>query len=203
MQVAQSHKLADVCYDIRGPVLQEAQRLEEEGHRVLKLNIGNPAPFGFDAPEDILRDVILNLPVSQGYSDSKGLLSARRAVVQYAELKQLPDIHVEDIFIGNGVSELIQMALQALLNDGDEVLVPAPGLPAVDREPCRCPADRRALPVRRDGRLAARPRGHGGQDHRPHPGDRGHQSRTTRPAPSIRTPCSSRSSSSPGGTTSC
>src|SRR5690242_237110 len=81
MQVAQSHKLADVCYDIRGPVLQEAQRLEEEGHRVLKLNIGNPAPFGFEAPEDILRDVILNLPVSQGYSDSKGLLSARRAVV--------------------------------------------------------------------------------------------------------------------------
>ena len=129
MQVAQSHKLADVCYDIRGPVLQEAQRLEEEGHRVLKLNIGNPAPFGFDAPEDILRDVILNLPVSQGYSDSKGLLSARRAVVQYAELKKLPDVHVEDIFIGNGVSELIQMALQALLNDGDEVLVPAPDYP--------------------------------------------------------------------------
>src|SRR5690348_4302715 len=94
MQVAQSQKLADVCYDIRGPVLQEAQRLEEEGHRVLKLNIGNPAPFGFDAPEDILRDVILNLPVSQGYSDSKGLLSARRAVVQYAELKKLPDVHV-------------------------------------------------------------------------------------------------------------
>ncbi|MBH80015.1 MAG: aminotransferase [Gammaproteobacteria bacterium] len=127
--ILKSRKLDDVCYDIRGPVLEEAHRLEEEGHRVLKLNIGNPAPFGFDAPEEILLDVIHNLPSAQGYCDSKGLYSARKAIMQYCQQRQIPDVQIDDIIIGNGVSELIVMALQGLLNDGDEVLIPAPDYP--------------------------------------------------------------------------
>lgn len=129
MQISQSDKLANVCYDIRGRVLQEAKRLEDEGHRVLKLNIGNPAPFGFEAPEEILRDVIRNLPTAQGYSDSKGLFPARKAVVQYYQGRGLPGVDIDDVYLGNGVSELIQLALHALLNAGDEVLVPAPDYP--------------------------------------------------------------------------
>ncbi|MDX6221003.1 MAG: alanine-synthesizing transaminase [Frankiales bacterium] len=129
MQISQSRKLASVCYDIRGPVLDEAKRLEEEGHRITKLNIGNPAPFGFEAPDEILRDVIFNLPSAQGYCDSKGLFPARKAVVQYYQQKGVPDLEIDDIYLGNGVSELIVMALQGLLNDGDEVLVPAPDYP--------------------------------------------------------------------------
>ena len=123
-----SNKLHNVCYDIRGPVHDEAQRLEEEGHRILKLNIGNPAPFGFEAPDEILRDVIYNLPQAQGYCDSKGLFSARKAVFHhYQEI--IEHIDVDDIYIGNGVSELIQIATMALLNNGDEVLVPSPDYP--------------------------------------------------------------------------
>ncbi len=129
MQISQSRKLANVCYDIRGPVLDHAKRLEEEGHRILKLNIGNPAPFGFDAPNDILADVIRTLPDAQGYSDSKGLLSARRAVVQHHQTLGVRDIDVDDVYLGNGVSELIVMAMQAMLDDGDEVLIPAPDYP--------------------------------------------------------------------------
>jgi alanine-synthesizing transaminase len=129
MQVSQSSKLANVCYDIRGPVLQEAKRLEAEGHQVLKLNIGNPAPFGFAAPEEMLQDVILNLSAAHGYGDSKGLLSARRAVVQYYQTKDVLGVDVEDVYLGNGVSELIVMALQALLDNGDEVLIPSPDYP--------------------------------------------------------------------------
>ena len=129
MQLSQSRKLANVCYDIRGPVLEHAKRLEDEGHLILKLNIGNPAPFGFDAPEEILQDVIHNLPAAQGYCDSKGLLSARRAVVQYHQGKGVEDIDVADVYLGNGVSELIVMAMQAMLDDGDEVLIPAPDYP--------------------------------------------------------------------------
>lgn len=129
MQVNQSGKLANVCYDIRGPVLKQAKRLETEGHRILKLHIGNPAPFGFEAPEEILQDVIRNLPKAHGYSDSKGILAARRAVVQHYEEQQLPGLDVEDVYLGNGVSELIVMALQALLDNGDEVLIPAPDYP--------------------------------------------------------------------------
>ncbi|MGN6613045.1 MAG: aminotransferase, partial [Angustibacter sp.] len=115
MTFLQSRKLADVCYDIRGPVLAEAQRLEREGHRILKLNIGNPAPFGFEAPEGILADVVAALPTAQGYCDSQGLVSARRAVVQYHQAKGVAGIDVDDVYLGNGVSELIVMALQALL----------------------------------------------------------------------------------------
>ncbi|MFJ3789323.1 pyridoxal phosphate-dependent aminotransferase [Kitasatospora sp. NPDC090091] len=129
MQVIQSSKLANVCYDIRGPVLDEAMRLEEQGHRILKLNTGNPAVFGFDAPPEILQDILRNLASAHGYGDSKGLLSARRAVVMHYEERGLHGLTVEDVFLGNGVSELIQLAMTALLNDGDEVLVPAPDYP--------------------------------------------------------------------------
>jgi alanine-synthesizing transaminase len=129
MEVTQSAKLANVCYDIRGPVLQEAKRMEAEGQHVLKLNIGNPAPFGFEAPEEMLQDVILNLPTAHGYGDSKGLLSARRAVVQHYQGKGVGGVDIEDVWLGNGVSELIVMSLQALLNSGDEVLVPMPDYP--------------------------------------------------------------------------
>lgn len=127
--VRKSHKLEGICYDIRGPVLREANRLEEEGHRILKLNIGNPAPFGFDAPDEILQDVIYNLPAAQGYSDSRGLFSARKAVMQYCQQIGIPDVDIDDVYMGNGASELIMMATQALLNDGDEVLIPSPDYP--------------------------------------------------------------------------
>ncbi|BFV57548.1 pyridoxal phosphate-dependent aminotransferase [Kitasatospora sp. CMC57] len=129
MQVIQSSKLANVCYDIRGPVLDEAMRLEDQGHRILKLNTGNPAVFGFDAPPEILQDILKNLSAAHGYGDSKGLLSARRAVVMHYEERGLHGLTVEDVFLGNGVSELIQLAMTALLDDGDEVLVPAPDYP--------------------------------------------------------------------------
>ena len=128
-RVRKSAKLADVCYDIRGPVQAEAHRLEEEGHRILKLHLGNPAPFGFEAPEEILRDVIHHLPRSQGYCDSKGIYSARKAVMQECQRQGIAGVDIDDIIIGNGVSELIVMAVQALVNDGDEVLLPAPDYP--------------------------------------------------------------------------
>lgn len=127
--IRKSHKLDNVCYDIRGPVLDHAKRLEDEGQRILKLNIGNPASFGFEAPEEILQDVMRNLPTAQGYCDSKGLYSARKAIMQECQRKNIPDVSVEDVFVGNGVSELIAMAMQALLDDGDEVLIPAPDYP--------------------------------------------------------------------------
>jgi alanine-synthesizing transaminase len=124
-----SHKLDDVCYDIRGPILHEANRLEEEGHKIFKLNIGNPAPFGFDTPEEILQDIIHNLPDAQGYADSKGLYSARKAVMQRCQELKIQRVHIDDIYLGNGVSELIVMSMQALINNGDEVLIPAPDYP--------------------------------------------------------------------------
>ena len=128
-ELKQSKKLADVCYDIRGPVLEEAKRLEDDGHRILKLNIGNPAPFGFEAPDEILVDMIAQLPSAQGYSDSKGIISARRAVTQYYRLKGVEGVGTEDVYLGTGVSELIVMAMQAMLDNGDEVLIPAPDYP--------------------------------------------------------------------------
>lgn len=124
-----SSKLDNVCYDIRGPILKHAKRMEEEGQKILKLNIGNPAPFGFDAPDEILVDVIRNLPTSQGYCDSKGIYSARKAVVQHYQKHGLRDLEVEDVYIGNGASELIVMSMQALLNNNDEILIPAPDYP--------------------------------------------------------------------------
>ncbi|ANF58659.1 pyridoxal phosphate-dependent aminotransferase [Halotalea alkalilenta] len=127
--IRKSHKLDHVCYDIRGPVLEHAKRLEDEGQRILKLNIGNPAPFGFEAPEEILQDVMRNLPTAQGYCDSKGLYSARKAIMQESQRKGIKGVGIEDVYIGNGVSELIMMVMQALLDDGDEVLLPAPDYP--------------------------------------------------------------------------
>ncbi len=127
--VPASRKLDHVLYDIRGPVMEEAYRLEEEGHRVMKLNIGNPAAFGFHAPEEIIQDVIHNISLADGYSESRGLFPARKAVMQECQVKGIPGVTINDIYMGNGVSELIVMSLQALLNDGDEVLVPAPDYP--------------------------------------------------------------------------
>ena len=129
VELTQSRKLTDVCYDIRGPVLDEAKRLEESGHKIIKLNIGNPAPFGFEAPEEIIVDVIRNLQASEGYCDSQGLLSARTAVVQHYQLQGIDITEPDDIWLGNGVSELIQQALQAMLDDGNEVLIPSPDYP--------------------------------------------------------------------------
>ena len=128
-EVRKSEKLNDVLYEVRGPVLDEAQRLEHEGHRILKLNIGNPAPFGFEAPEEVLVDMVRTLPTAQGYSDSKGIYSARKAVMQYNQRMGISDVEIDDVYIGNGVSELISMSLSALLNEGDEVLIPSPDYP--------------------------------------------------------------------------
>ena len=127
--VLKSAKLANVCYDIRGPVLARAKQMEEEGHRIIKLNIGNPAPFGFEAPEEMVQDMIRNLPQASGYCDSKGLFSARKAIMHYTQQKHVRGVTVEDIYIGNGASELIVMSMQALLDGGDEVLIPAPDYP--------------------------------------------------------------------------
>ncbi len=127
--ILKSSKLNNVCYDIRGPVMQRAREMEDEGHRIIKLNIGNPAPFGFEAPEEIVQDVIRNLGDASGYSDSKGLFAARRAIVHYTQQKNIAGVTTDDVIVGNGVSELIVMAMNALLNNGDQVLVPAPDYP--------------------------------------------------------------------------
>jgi alanine-synthesizing transaminase len=127
--IVQSRKLQHVRYDVRGPILTEAQRLEAEGHKILKLNIGNPAPFGFEAPEAIVADMIHHLPEAEGYSDSRGIYEARTAVAQYYQSHGLTEAAVDDVFIGNGVSELIGLVLQAFLDDGNEILVPAPDYP--------------------------------------------------------------------------
>ena len=128
-KVSKSHKLDNVCYDIRGPVLREARKLEEEGHKILKLNLGNPSPFGFDAPEEIVQDMIHYVPESQGYSDSRGIFSGRKAVMQYCQQIGIRNVDIDDIYLGNGVSELIVMSMQALLDNGDEILIPAPDYP--------------------------------------------------------------------------
>ena len=122
-------KLENVLYDVRGPVVDEANRMEENGMRVLKLNIGNPAPFGFQAPEEVIQDIRDNIVNCQGYSDSRGIFAARKAIMQYAQLKHIPNVQMKDIFTGNGASELIQLSLNALLNTGDEVLIPSPDYP--------------------------------------------------------------------------
>ncbi|RSS46890.1 pyridoxal phosphate-dependent aminotransferase [Streptomyces sp. WAC08241] len=129
MEFRQSSKLNEVCYEIRGPVIEHANALEEAGHSVLRLNTGNPALFGFEAPEEIVQDMIRMLPKAHGYTDSRGILSARRAVAQRYQAMGLPEVDVDDVFLGNGVSELVSMAVQALLEDGDEVLIPAPDFP--------------------------------------------------------------------------
>ena len=127
--ILKSTKLSNVCYDIRGPVMERAKQMEEEGHRIIKLNIGNLAPFGFEAPEEIQQDVILNLPNASGYSDSKGLFAARKAIMHYCQSRKIMGVGLEDIYMGNGASELIVMTMQGLLNTGDEVLIPTPDYP--------------------------------------------------------------------------
>ncbi len=127
--IHKSEKLNNVCYDIRGPVLQRAREMEEDGQRIIKLNIGNPAAFGFEVPEEIQQDVIRNMSKAGGYTDSKGLFEPRKAIMHYTQSKQIKGVTVDDIIIGNGVSELIVIAMQGLLNNGDEVLVPMPDYP--------------------------------------------------------------------------
>ena len=126
---SKSTKLDNVLYDVRGPVVEEADRMIREGTSVLKLNIGNPAPFGFNAPEEVIYDMARNLRDSQGYSDSKGIWSARKAIMQYTQIRKIPNVQMEDIYTGNGVSELINLSMSALLDDGDEILIPAPDYP--------------------------------------------------------------------------
>ena len=126
---SKASKLDNVLYDVRGPVVDEAARMEEQGMKILKLNIGNPAPFGFSAPDEVILDMRDSIVNCQGYSDSRGIFSARKAVMQYAQIKNIPNVTMKDVFTGNGASELIQMSLNALLNDGDEVLIPSPDYP--------------------------------------------------------------------------
>ena len=173
--IQKSTKLANVCYDIRGPVLDKARQMEEEGHKIIKLNIGNLAAFGFEPPDEIVQDMIRNLPHAAGYTDSKGLFAPRKAVMHYTQQKHITGVTLDDVYLGNGATELIAMSINALLNDGDEVLMPAPDYPlwtAVGR-----PVGRHAgaLPVRRGDRLDARPRRHPRQDHAAHQGHRRHQ----------------------------
>jgi alanine-synthesizing transaminase len=127
--IAKSSKLANVCYDIRGPVLDKARQMEEEGHKIIKLNIGNLAVFGLEPPDEIVQDMIRNLPHTAAYTDSKGLFAPRRAVVHYTQEKKIPGVTVDDVYLGNGASELIVMSLNALLDDGDQVLLPTPDYP--------------------------------------------------------------------------
>ena len=127
--VAKSGKLANVCYDIRGPVLEKARQMEEEGHKIIKLNIGNLAVFGLEPPDEIVQDMIRNLPHAAGYTDSKGLFAPRKSVVHYTQEKGIRGVTVDDVYLGNGASELISMAMNALLDDGDEVLIPSPDYP--------------------------------------------------------------------------
>jgi hypothetical protein len=127
--ITKSAKLANVCYDIRGPIMDAARRMEEEGHKIIKLNIGNLAPFGFDSPDEIQQDMIRNLPNSAGYSDSKGIFAARKAVMHETQRQGIKGVGLDDIYLGNGASELIVMATNGLLNDGDELLLPAPDYP--------------------------------------------------------------------------
>jgi len=127
--IQKSRKLDDVCYDIRGPVLEKAKQMEEDGHKIIKLNIGNLAVFGFDAPDEIVQDMIRNMPNASGYTDSKGMFAPRKAIMHYTQEKDIEGVGIDDIYIGNGASELIVMGMNALLNSGDEVLVPAPDYP--------------------------------------------------------------------------
>ncbi len=128
-EILKSNKMNNICYEIRGPLLKEAKRLEEEGYTVIKLNSGNPPAFGITAPDEIIHDVVLNVRAAQAYGDSKGLFSARKAIMQQCQIKGIEDVQIEDVYVGNGVSEMIVMSMQALLNDGDEMLVPSPDYP--------------------------------------------------------------------------
>ncbi|MCC9167506.1 pyridoxal phosphate-dependent aminotransferase [Pontibacter harenae] len=127
--IQRSSRLDNVFYEIRGPIFEKAQELERHGYKITKLNIGNPAPFGFDTPDEIIHDMILNLRNAQGYTESKGLFAARKAIMHYSQSKNIRDVQIDDIIVGNGVSELILLSMQALLDDGDEILIPSPDYP--------------------------------------------------------------------------
>jgi hypothetical protein len=173
--ILKSNKLLNVCYDIRGPVLEHAKRLEEEGHRIIKLNIGNLAPFGFDAPDEIIQDMILNLPGSSGYSDSKGVFAARKAIMHYTQQKGVHGVELDDIYIGNGASELIVMAHAGAAQRRRRSAAAGARLSAVDRG--REPVGRHAgaLHLRRVERLDARSRRYPRKDHAEHARARRHQ----------------------------
>jgi aspartate/methionine/tyrosine aminotransferase len=197
--VQKSAKLANVCYDIRGPIMDAARQMEEEGHKIIKLNIGNLAVFGFDAPEEIQQDMIRNLPNSAGLFGQQGHFAARKAVMHYTQQQGIKGVTLDDIYLGNGASELIVMATNALLNDGDELLLPFARLPAVDggRQPVgRHPG---ALHVRGGQWLDARPGRHP-RKITPAPRALWSSTPTTRPAPCIPTNCCKASSPSPVST---
>ena len=198
--ITQSKKLQHVRYDVRGPILVEAHRLEAEGHRILKLNIGNPAPFGFEAPEAIVADMVHHLPEAQGYSDSQGIYPARTAVAHYYQEHGLRDVSVDDVFIGNGVSELISMVLQTFVDDGNEILVPAPDYPLWTGAVTLAGGVPGALPVRRGERLEPRPRRHRVEDHREHPRAGDHQPEQPDRGGLLARRSSRAWSTSPGGT---
>ena len=170
-----SHKLDNVLYDVRGPVADEAMRMEANGTHILKLNIGNPAPFGFRTPDEVVYDMAHQLTDTEGYSPSKGLFSARKAIMQYAQLKNIPNVTIDDIYTGNGVSELINLSMSALLDTGDEVLVPSPDYPLWTACVNAGRRHRRALPLRRTVRMVSGHRRHPLQDHQQHQGDCHHQ----------------------------
>jgi alanine-synthesizing transaminase len=128
-EILKSDKMNNICYEIRGPLLKEAKRLEEEGYSIIKLNSGNPPAFGINPPDEIIHDVTLNIRLALAYGDSKGLFAARKAIMQQCQIKGIDDVQIEDVYLGNGVSEMIMMSMQALLNDGDEMLVPTPDYP--------------------------------------------------------------------------
>lgn len=171
----QSKKLDNVCYDIRGPVMDEAMRMEARGANILKLNIGNPAPFGFYAPDEVILDMIYNLRNCEGYSDSRGLFSARKAIMQYCQLKGIPNVGINDIFTGNGVSELITLTMQGLLDDGDEILGPCAGLSALDGVHHARRRQGGTLSLRRAAGLVPRYQRSSIQGHAAHEGHRRHQ----------------------------
>ena len=198
--VQKSAKLANVLYDIRGPIMDAARQMEEEGHKIIKLNIGNLAVFGFDAPEEIQQDMIRNLPNSAGYSDSKGIFAARKAVMHETQKQGITGVTLDDIYLGNGASELIAMATNALLNDGDELLLPAPDYPLWTAAASLsggtpvhylCDEANGWMPDL-DGHPRARSRRA--------PRASSSSTRTTRPARCIRTSCSRGSSRSPAST---
>ena len=171
-----SSKLANVCYDIRGPVLEKARQMEEEGQHIIKLNIGNIAAFGLEPPDEIVQDMIRNLPNAAGYTDSKGLFAPRKAIVHYTQQKHVTGVTVDDVFLGNGASELITMSMNALLNDGDEVLIPAPDYPLWTASVALSGGTPVHYLCDEANRLAARPRRHGREDHAAHARARRHQS---------------------------
>ena len=186
-QFKKSTKLDNVLYDVRGPVVDEAARMESEGMRVLKLNIGNPAPFGFRTPDEVVQDMRQQLPECEGYSDSRGLFSARKAIMQYSQLKHLPNVDLEGIYTGNGVSELINLCMQAILDNGDEILIPSPDYPLWTA--CATPATSRPSGTPTSMTSGRR------SPHAPRPSSS--STPTTQPAPSTRARSWRRSSRSP------